>query len=104
MRRKAKVRIEGRGFPGGPVVKTPRSQYRGFDPWSGTRSHMLQLRPSVAKLNLKKFKNKGELESPKGCHGESKENQSGVYLSQGLLRKQRPHQSFEPGKFTVNKC
>ena len=30
-------------FPGGPVAKIPCSQYRwpGFDPWLGTRSHML---------------------------------------------------------------
>lgn len=32
-----------RDFAGGPVVKIPCSQYRepGFDPWLGTRSHML---------------------------------------------------------------
>ena len=33
-------------FPGGPVAKTPCSQCRGpgFDLWSGTRSHTLQLK------------------------------------------------------------
>ena len=33
-------------FPAGPVAKTPGSQCRGprFDLWSGTRSHMLQLK------------------------------------------------------------
>ena len=40
-----------RGFPGGPVAKTTRSQCRGpgFDPWSGTRFRMPQLRPGTAK-------------------------------------------------------
>ena len=33
-------------FPGGPVAKAPCSQCRGpgFDLWSGTRSHMPQLK------------------------------------------------------------
>jgi len=32
-----------RDFAGGPVAKIPCSQYRGtgFDPWLGTRSHIL---------------------------------------------------------------
>ena len=31
------VKILARDFPGGPVVKTPHSHFRGpgFDPWSG---------------------------------------------------------------------
>ena len=51
-------------FPGGPVAKTLSSQCKGprFDPWSGTRSHMLQLKSSHATSkdstchNLKKKK------------------------------------------------
>jgi len=68
VRRKAKTRTEGKDFPGGPVVKTPHSQCRGVDPWSGTRYHVLQLRPSMTKFfkKRKKFKNKRELKSPKG--------------------------------------
>ena len=50
-------------FPGGPVAKTPSSQCKGprFDPWSGTRSHMLQLNSLHATSkdstchNLKKY-------------------------------------------------
>ena len=35
--KKKKRKIKNRDFPGGPVVKTPRSQCRGpqIDPWSG---------------------------------------------------------------------
>ena len=35
-----------RDLPGGPVAKTSRFQCRGlgFNPWSGTRSHMPQLK------------------------------------------------------------
>ena len=42
-------------FPGGPVVKTLSSQWRGLTsfPGQGTRSHMPQLRFSVAKLKKK---------------------------------------------------
>ena len=42
----------GRDFPGGPVAKSPCSQYRGpgFDPWSGTVFHMLQLKMSTTKM------------------------------------------------------
>ena len=31
------ARIKGGDFPGGPVVKTPHSHFRGrrFDPWPG---------------------------------------------------------------------
>ena len=40
-----------RDFPGGPVAETICSQCRGpgFDPWSGTRSHMPQLRTCMQK-------------------------------------------------------
>ena len=40
-----------RGFPDGPEAKTPRSQSKalGSVPGQGTRSHLLQLRPSAAK-------------------------------------------------------
>ena len=40
------IRTKIKNFPGGPVAKTPRSQYRGprFDPWSGNIPHMMQLR------------------------------------------------------------
>ena len=37
-----------RGLPGDPVAKTPRSQCGG-EPGQGTRSHMLQQGPGVAK-------------------------------------------------------
>ena len=57
---------DSRGFPGGPVAKTPHFQYRGpgFYPDQGSRSCMLQLRvrvpqarPSAAKqINTLKFK------------------------------------------------
>ena len=41
-------------FPGGPVAKISNSQRTGprFDPWSGTRSHMLQPRVHVSQLNI----------------------------------------------------
>ena len=41
-------------FPGGPVARTPHSQCRrpGFDPWSGTRSHMPQLRVCMSPLKI----------------------------------------------------
>ena len=47
-----------RDLPGGPMVKTLHSQCRelGFNPCRGTRSHMLQLRPSVAKKTNKQHK------------------------------------------------
>ena len=31
-------------FPGGPVAKTPHSRRSTSNPWSRTRSHMLQLK------------------------------------------------------------
>ena len=39
-----------RTFPGGPVAKTPSSQWRGQDsiPGRGTRSHMLQVSSQAA--------------------------------------------------------
>ena len=39
-------------FPGGPLAETPHSQGSGyrFDPWSGNRSHILQLRVCMPKL------------------------------------------------------
>ena len=41
-------------FPGGPVAKTPHSQCRRpqFDPWSGTRSPMLQLGARMPQLKI----------------------------------------------------
>ena len=40
-----------RDFPGGPVGKAPLSQHRrpGSTPGQGTKSHMLQLRPGIAR-------------------------------------------------------
>ena len=64
---------DSRGFPGGPVAKTPHFQYRGpgFYPDQGSRSCMLQLRvrvpqarPSAAKqINTLKFKKIREREN-----------------------------------------
>lgn len=31
-------------FPGGPVSRTPRSPKARFDPWSGARAHVVQLK------------------------------------------------------------
>ena len=41
----------GCDFPGSLMAMTLCSQFRvpEFNPWSGTRSHMLQLRPGTAK-------------------------------------------------------
>ena len=41
-------------LPGGPVVKTPPSRFRGpgFIPGQGTRSHMLQLRAHMPQLKI----------------------------------------------------
>ena len=41
-------------FPTGPVVQTPCFQYKGpeFNPWSGTWSHMLQLRICTLQLKI----------------------------------------------------
>ena len=49
------------GLAGGPLAKTPSSQCRGpgFHPWSGTRSHMLQLKISHATK---------EIEDPASCN------------------------------------
>ena len=49
LKKKKKKKI--RDFPGGPVTKTLSSQCRRpeFNPWSGTRSHLQQLRPDTAK-------------------------------------------------------
>ena len=56
-------------FSGGPMAKTPHSQCRGsrFHPWSGTRSHMLQLKiPRAAtksrhcQINKYIFKNQAQ--------------------------------------------
>ena len=46
--------IQLRDFPGGPVAKTPYFHTPnvgdlGPNPGQGTRSHMLQIRPSTAK-------------------------------------------------------
>ena len=38
-----------RGFLGGPMAKAPNPGGPGLIPGQGTRSHMLQLRPSAAK-------------------------------------------------------
>ena len=47
---------EREDFPGGPVDKTPCSQWRGPGSiiFQGTRSLMLQLRPGTVKQILKK--------------------------------------------------
>ena len=48
-----------RDFPGGPVVKTPHSQCRGFNVWSGNQMPQAAtktwLRQINLKINLKKF-------------------------------------------------
>ena len=52
------IAMSFRDFPGGPMVKTPCTQFRGpgFDPWSGNlyptchnflRAHVPQLRPGT---------------------------------------------------------
>ena len=56
--------IMARDVPGGPVVKTLHSQGRGPGsiPGQGTRSHMPQLRPSIAqeiKINFFLKKERG---------------------------------------------
>ena len=55
-----------RDFPGGPVAKTPRSQYKGpwFNPWLGNQiPHApTKIQWSQTKIiNLKKEKNEDEI-------------------------------------------
>jgi len=46
--------MKAKGFPGGPVAKTPRSQC--WKPGQGTRSHVQQLRPGTAERKKMKAK------------------------------------------------
>ena len=43
-----------KNFPAGPVTRTLVSQYRepGFKPWTGTGSHMSQLRVCMLQLRF----------------------------------------------------
>ena len=53
---------EDRDFPGGPVSKTPHSQWRGPPGWipgQGTRSHMRQLRVCMPHLEDPTCQNEG---------------------------------------------
>ena len=46
--------VQNQDFPGGPMANSLCSQCRGlrFNPWSGTRSHMLQVTVHTPQLKI----------------------------------------------------